>query len=175
MTLQHKYIDEGPSTSSRSVAKEKITKGPLAPGLPTKTTLSAPDLSKLAPLPTPLELKEKLRERLVTMQSSFVLTINELTNSTVTCSLSGLDEVHRRHVSDMERMESDLSQCRFEVQRLETERPQLSERYHYFQVTRGYVHDLADCLTTEVHLFFVYVSWFSTFIFVFYFYFLAVL
>jgi hypothetical protein len=65
MTLQHKYIDEGPSTSSRSLVKEKITKGPLAHGLPTKTTLSAPDLSKLAPLPTPLELKEKLRERLV--------------------------------------------------------------------------------------------------------------
>ncbi|XP_046650905.1 PAX3- and PAX7-binding protein 1-like [Daphnia pulicaria] len=128
MTLQHKYIDEGPSTSSRSLVKEKITKGPLAHGLPTKTTLSAPDLSKLAPLPTPLELKEKLRER-----------------------LSGLDEVHRRHVSDMERMESDLSQCRLEVQRLETERPQLSERYHYFQVTRGYVHDLADCLTTKYY------------------------
>lgn len=60
--------------------------------------------------------------------------------------------MHRRHVSDMERMESDLSQCRLEVQRLETERPQLSDRYHYFQVTRGYVHDLADCLTTKVHL-----------------------
>ena len=65
MTLQHKYIEEGPSTSSRSLAKEIIVKGPLVSTLPTKTTLSAPDLSKLAPLPTPLELKEKLRERLV--------------------------------------------------------------------------------------------------------------
>lgn len=65
-------------------------------------------------------------------------------------SLSGLDEVHRRHVSDIDRMQSDLSLCRLEVQRLATERPQLSDRYHYFQVTRGYVHDLADCLTTKV-------------------------
>lgn len=68
MTLQHKYI-EGPSTSSRSQSKEKITKGPMASGLPVKTTLSAPDLSKLAPLPTPLELKEKLRERYVNILS----------------------------------------------------------------------------------------------------------
>lgn len=62
-----------------------------------------------------------------------------------------MEEVHRRHVGDVERMASDLESCRLEVKRLEIERPQLSERYHYFQVTRGYVHDLVDCLTTKVN------------------------
>ena len=62
-----------------------------------------------------------------------------------------MEEVHRRHVGDVERMTSDLESCRLEVKRLEIERPQLSERYHYFQVTRGYVHDLVDCLTTKVN------------------------
>ncbi len=67
MVIQHKYIEEGPSTSSRSQGREKGGKAlfPEKISLPAKTPLSAPDLSKLAPLPTPSELKEKLRQRCV--------------------------------------------------------------------------------------------------------------
>lgn len=64
--------------------------------------------------------------------------------------LSDLQEVQRRYTNDLERMESDLSFCRLEVERLESERPKLSERYHYFQVTRGYVHDLVECISLKV-------------------------
>ena len=77
MTIQQKYIEEGPSTSSRSQGKEKVAKGPFTPSLPSKAPLSAPDLSKLAPLPTPSELKEKLRERLVQISHLIIVLVNK--------------------------------------------------------------------------------------------------
>lgn len=67
MTLQHKYIEGEPSSSSsHSLFKEKVSKTLQGPSLPSRNkTVAAPDVSKLAPLPTSQELKDKLRERLV--------------------------------------------------------------------------------------------------------------
>ena len=51
----------------------------------------------------------------------------------------------------MERTQSHLATCREEIERLEKDRPRLSDRYKFFQVTRSYVHDLIDCLTTKYY------------------------
>ncbi len=75
---------------------------------------------------------------------------NLKTNLFVINRLEGLQEVHRRHVSDLERSQSHLVSCKEEIERIENDRPRLSERFKFFQITRGYVQDLIDCLTTKV-------------------------
>lgn len=60
-----------------------------------------------------------------------------------------MQQVHRRHVDDLEKMQLDTVSCYEEIEKLELDQPRLSERFHFFQVTRNYVQDLVDCLSTK--------------------------
>ena len=64
--------------------------------------------------------------------------------------LTTLEEVNRRHVSDLERFEADLISSYEEIERIESENPKLSDRFYFVQHTRNYVNDLIDCLTSKV-------------------------
>lgn len=73
MAMHQQYVEGSPS-SSRSPARElKAIKGPASSSRSANKPSSsgAPDLSKLAPLPSPQELQEKLRERYVLLTFSF--------------------------------------------------------------------------------------------------------
>lgn len=59
-------------------------------------------------------------------------------------------ESQRRHANELERAQEDLKTCHVEVQRLKEDQPRLAARFHFFQVTRTYVHDLVDCTSTKV-------------------------
>lgn len=54
-------------------------------------------------------------------------------------------------MSDLDRAKSHLTSCQEEIERLEKDRPRLSDRYKFFQQTRSYVQDLIDCLTTKYY------------------------
>lgn len=64
--------------------------------------------------------------------------------------MTSLEEVNRRHVSDLERTQGDLTNCHEEIEKLQNDRHRLSDRFHFFQTTRGYFMDLIDCLSTKV-------------------------
>ena len=72
MILQQQYVEGSPSSSTRSPARDtKAIKGPSGPllrqaikGAGSSSSSSVPpDLSKLEPLASPLELQEKLRAK----------------------------------------------------------------------------------------------------------------
>jgi len=113
-------------TEKSSTIKSAINSSPARPFNPQAKPISRPDMSK--PLPCPSELQAKLRER-----------------------LTSLEEVNRRHVSDLERFQADLISSYEEIERIESENPKLSERFYFVQFTRSYVKDLIDCLTTKVY------------------------
>lgn len=141
VSLQGIRIEDRVS-SKRSPTREHF---PTLPTRPAKDPNAAPDLTKLAPLPDPKEVHRKLKER----YTAGIHVIHG-SNKTLLCRLAGLEASHRRHANDLENIESKLADCKLEVQELQTARPKLSEKFDFFQVMRGYVHDLIGCLSTKV-------------------------
>ncbi|XP_065565656.1 PAX3- and PAX7-binding protein 1-like isoform X2 [Artemia franciscana] len=64
--------------------------------------------------------------------------------------ISSLQEVHRRHQLDYEQTINDRIETLDLIEKLEKEKPELSERYKFAQFLRGYVADLIDCLDTKM-------------------------
>jgi hypothetical protein len=58
--------------------------------------------------------------------------------------------VHRRHESDLDKIEDDLVSCQSEIQSLESRIPDLADRHRFYQDLRGYVTDLVECFNEKV-------------------------
>ena len=64
--------------------------------------------------------------------------------------LMSLNEVHRRHETDLDKIVDDLVDCQSEIQSLESKIPDLANRHRFFQDLRGYVTDLVECFNEKV-------------------------
>ena len=64
--------------------------------------------------------------------------------------MTSLNEVHRRHESDLDKIVDDLVSCESEIQNLESRIPDLAERHRFYQDLRGYVTDLVECFNEKV-------------------------
>ena len=64
--------------------------------------------------------------------------------------LTSLNEVHRRHESDLDKVVDDLIGSQSEIETLESRIPDLAERHRFFQDLRGYVTDLVECFNEKV-------------------------
>lgn len=64
--------------------------------------------------------------------------------------LLSLNEVHRRHETDLDKIVDDLVSSQSEIQNLESRIPVYAERHRFFQDLRGYVTDLVECFNEKV-------------------------
>ncbi len=64
--------------------------------------------------------------------------------------LTSLNEVHRRHESDLDKVVDDLIGSQSEIETLDSRIPDLAERHRFYQDLRGYVTDLVECFNEKV-------------------------
>lgn len=68
----------------------------------------------------------------------------------VTFRLSGMDEVHRSHRQESDKLEHDIEDSQMSIVNCEASAPKLEDRFRFFQEMRGYVRDLVECLNEKV-------------------------
>ncbi|KAH3737797.1 PAX3- and PAX7-binding protein 1-like [Dreissena polymorpha] len=64
--------------------------------------------------------------------------------------LSTMDEVHRVHRQEADKLEHDMEDSKDSIVTCEASVPRLEERFKFFQEMRGYVRDLVECLNEKV-------------------------
>ena len=64
--------------------------------------------------------------------------------------LSTLQEVHRGHQLDKDKVSSQLETAQASIKKLERQGRNAEQRFGFFQETRGYVRDLVECLNNKV-------------------------
>ena len=58
--------------------------------------------------------------------------------------------MHRRHQADADRASDELFTAQSEIERLQTEIPDITKRHRFYQELRGYVTDLVECFDEKV-------------------------
>ena len=64
--------------------------------------------------------------------------------------LTSLNEVHRRHESDLDKIVDDLISSQSEIESFDSRIPEMAERHRFYQDLRGYVTDLVECFNEKV-------------------------
>ena len=64
--------------------------------------------------------------------------------------LSTLQEVHRGHQLDKDKVSSQLETAQASIKKLERQGRNAEQRFGFFQEMRGYVRDLVECLNNKV-------------------------
>ncbi|XP_045198488.1 PAX3- and PAX7-binding protein 1-like [Mercenaria mercenaria] len=64
--------------------------------------------------------------------------------------LTSMDEVHRSHKQESDKLEHDIEESQMSIVNCEASAPKLEDRFRFFQEMRGYVRDLVECLNEKV-------------------------
>jgi GC-rich sequence DNA-binding factor len=64
--------------------------------------------------------------------------------------MNALDEVHRRHKMDRDKVMDDLISCQMDIDNSKTKKPDAASRYAFYQELRGFMTDFVDCMDEKV-------------------------
>lgn len=64
--------------------------------------------------------------------------------------LNSLQEVHRGHQMEQEKVTQQLETAQGSIKKLERQGRNAEQRFSFFQEMRGYVRDLIECLNNKV-------------------------